>query len=167
MEKSLLIVERIVLESLEKGTLSLEEIQNQSGLSTPLLKAVLFGLINRGVVRYGENHYNLNWGDRQKWLPLVKSREGMKAEIKELFSSLVNIKYEEEEECTLKVQKVWLSPDEKEDLDRRLKDIDFFLENIKEKRKTQPVRENISKRQVLFYGASSYDSLVQTILKAG
>jgi hypothetical protein len=146
--------------------LNLSEIKVQSGLSLPLLKAILFGLINRGVVSYSENQYQLNWKERERWMPLVKSREGMKAEIKELFSSLVNTKYEEKKNCTLKVQKIWLKPEEKEDLDRRLKDIDFFLESIKEKRRTRPVSENVAKRQVLFYGASTYDSLVQTILKA-
>ncbi len=166
MEKSLLVVERIVLESLEKGALELDELGLQCGLNKPLLQAVLFELINRGVVSYSGNEYCLDWKNRENWISLLKNKEGMKAEIKELFSSLVNRKYEEDEASNLKVQKIWLMPKEKEDLERRLKDIDYFIENIKESRKTRPVSEKVSQRQVLFYGSSRYDNLVQSILKA-
>ena len=165
MEKSLLVIERIVLESLERGALALEELESQSGLDGALLKAVIFELINRGFIHRNKGRYSLDWNNKQSWLPILKNKEGVKAEIKELFSSLVNRQYESESNSTLRVQKIWLKPEEKEDLERRLKDIDFFIENIREKRRTRPVSEKVSQRQVLFYGSSQYDSLVDTILK--
>jgi predicted transcriptional regulator len=166
MEKSLLVIERIVLESLEKGALELSELEKQCGLNHSLLKAVLHELINRGVVCYSMNEYSLNWKSKDSWIHLLKNKEGVKAEIKELFSSLVNRKYEHDENSTLKVQKIWLKADEIEDLERRLKDIDFFIEDIRKRRKTKPVGEKVFERQVLFYGACRYDNLVDSILKA-
>ena len=166
MKKTLLVIERIVLESLEARPRKLSELGEQTGLHEGLLKAVLHQLIDRGIVTYQHLSYELNWANKNHWLPIVKDQHGVKAEIKELFSSLVNRSFESSEKPAFKMKKVWLEPREQEEFERKLKDIDFFLESIQAKRKTKPVREYTHGKKVIFYGACAYKDLVDDMIQA-
>ncbi len=166
MKKTVLIIERIVIESLESKGRHLKELEEYTGLENSLLKAVLHKLIEQGVLTYKSGVYELNWLQKDQWLPMVKDREGMKVEIKELFSSLVNLIFNKEGNAMLKVKKVWLEPQEQDELSRRLKEIDHFLESIRNRRTIKPVKELTKGKQVLFYGVSSYEDLVDGLLKA-
>ncbi len=165
MDQTILIVERIVIESLNQKAMGFERLVEQTALSSNLLQAVLGQLIQKGIVEYNQFEYKLNWNLKDQWLPLVTDKEGAKAEIKELFASLVNHIYEKESHARLKVQKIYLNNREKEELDRRLTDIDSFIQGIRNQRKAYPVKENISQQQVVFYGSSEYRALVNDILK--
>lgn len=167
MEKSLLIVERIVIEALESKSLYLSELKEQTGLADGLLKAVLSHLIKQGFLNYRRGLYELNWDNKEQWLPRIQNKESIKAEIKELFNTLVNNIFLHEGSGSLKVKKVWLEPLEREELERKLKEIDSFLESIKNRRKYRPVKELTKGKQVLFYGHSAYEELVDGLLKVG
>ncbi len=167
MDNTLLIIERIVIEALNKKALNFEKIQEQTSLSESLLQAVLGQLIQKGVLLYSRFEYVLNWNQKDQWLPLVTDKAGAKAEIKELFASLVNGIYENQSAGKLKVQKIYLNQREKDELDRKLSDIDSFIQGVRNQRKVYPVKENISKQQVIFYGNSEYRNLVEDILNVG
>ncbi len=167
MKGSILIVERIVIEALEKRGLFLKELEEQTGLKEALLKAVCRKLLDQEILTYDKGFYELNWQQREKWLPLLTCREGTKAEIKELFSSLVNVRFERHPGATLRMKKIWLEPEEQEVLNIKLREIDLFLENIQKKRTTRPVKEVTKGKQVLFYGHSPYESLVDSLLQVG
>lgn len=166
MRKTILVIERIVIESLESKGRRLDELEEHTGLENGLLKAVLFKLIEQGVLTYQGGIYELNWSQKKDWLPLVKDQEGMKAEIKELFSSLVNLIFKKEGNALLRVKKVWLEPQEQDELSRRLKEIDLLLENIRNRRTVKPVKEVTKGKKVLFYGVCGYEDLVDGVLKA-
>ena len=168
MKKSLLIIERIVIEALEKKGLYLSEISEQTGLGDGLLKAVLGSLIEQGVLHYNKKEkglYQLNWANKESWLPMLQNKESIKAEIKELFSSLVNNTFLDQGRGNLKVKKVWLEPLEREELERKLLEIDQFIDSVNNRRKLRPVKELTKGKQVLFYGHSAYEELVDGVLK--
>jgi len=166
MENSILIIERIILETLEGKSLRLNEIEENVGFSQSLLKSVLNHLINKGMLLYKDGFYEINWKNKGFWLPVVTNKEGAKAEIKELFSSLVNQIEKKDNNNTLKVQKVWLTKEEKTQLTYKLKEIDNFILSVKEKRKVRPQKELTKERQVIFYGRSEYSKLVNELLRA-
>lgn len=167
MDNSILIIERIVIEALSKKALNFEKLSEQVALKSNLLQAVLSQLIQKGIIYYKKYEYSLNWEMKSEWLPLVSDREGAKTEIKELFSSLVNQINENDSSAKLKVQKIYLNNREKEELDRKLADIDSFIQGIRNQRKAYPVKENVSQQQVVFYGNCEYRALVNDILKVG
>lgn len=166
MEKSLLVIERIVLEALEGRSLSLEDLKTHSGLKENLLKAILHNLIDKGMISKRGKVFEINWNLKAQWLPMVTNKEGMKAEIMELFSSLLTEINENNQKANLKIQKIWLDKEEEIRLKRKFDDIESFIQGIKEKRKTQPVKELTCERQVLFYGKGCYEDLVHNIIKA-
>jgi len=167
MDNTILIIERVVIEALNKKKMNFERLLEQTALSDHLLQAVLGQLIQKGILSYTHFEYELNWELKDQWLPIVTDKEGAKAEIKELFASLVNDIYEKESTSKLKMQKIYLNNREKEELERRLADIDSFIQGIRNQRKAYPVKENISQQQVVFYGNSQYCDLVNDILKVG
>lgn len=167
MNRTVLIVERIVVEALERKGLLLKELHEQTGLKESLLKAICRNLIDQGVISYKSGFYELDWANKENWLPRLQCREGTKAEIKELFSSLVNVIFESNPAASLKMKKVWLEPEEQEVLNIKLREIDLFLDNVKQKRGTRPVREVTKGKQVLFYGHSPYEELVDSLLQVG
>jgi hypothetical protein len=165
MKKTLLIIERIVIEALENKELFLREVREQTGLDESLLKAVLGSLIEQGILSYNKGLYELDWKNKERWLSRLQNKESMKAEIKELFSSLVNNHFLGGGKSSLKVKKVWLEPLEREELERRLLEIDQFIDSIRNRRKVRPVKEVTKGKQVLFYGHSAYKELVDGVLK--
>jgi hypothetical protein len=164
MSETLLIVERVVLESLEKKELTLDGLKRQTGFSSSLLSGTLHLLISRGIVKRLDGLYLIDWQRKNDWLSVVKNEEGMKAELRELFSIMINKK--EDRDSILKFQKVWLEPSEKQEVQRKWEEIESYLVSIREKRKRKPVRESTIGKQVLFFGVSPYESLVDGILKS-
>lgn len=166
MDKSLLVIERIVLETLEGRSLVLEDLKKHTGFSDSLLKAVLHNLIDKGMISKRSNTFEINWNQKDQWLPLVTNKDGMRAEIMELFSSLLNEIHRKNDKANLKIQKIWLDKKEEEILKLKFDEIENFVQGIKEKRRKKPVKEITCERQVLFYGKGCYEDLVNNILRA-
>lgn len=166
MKKTILIIERIVVEALEGKELAFSDLLEQTGMNGPLLQAVLDQLRNRGIITYEKKYYSLNWSQKDFWLPLLQDKEGTKAELKELFSALVNERFNNNPQVNLNVKKVWLNKAECFELKRKFSEIDSFLESVRANRTICPVKEITKEKQVLFYGASTYEDLVDGILKA-
>lgn len=166
MSSTLLVVERLVLESLERKQLTVNDLKIQTGFSPSLLNGILHLLISKGIVKRDDHHYEINWAHKDNWLSIVKNKDGMKAELKELFSAMIDQREVENNQGLLKVQKIWLEPFEKQELKEKWKDIESYLARIREKRKRRPVREKTIGRQVLFFGFSPYESLIDGIIKS-
>ena len=166
MEQSLLVIERIALEALEGRTLNLDDLKSHTGLSHSILTAVLHNLIERGIVTKRRDYFEINWELKAQWLPLVTDKEGVKAEILELFSSLLNEIQRKSGSAHLRIQKIWLDKNEIDKLKIKFQEIEDFIKNVKERRKKKQIKEMTCDRQVLFYGSGCYDDLVKNILKA-
>lgn len=166
MENSILVIERIVLEALDGKSLNLKELKKHTGFTEALLKAILHNMIERGLILKRKELFEINWECKERWLPVVTNKEGMKAEVMELFSSLLSEIYKKSENANLKIQKIWLDKDEIERLKYKFEDIERFIQGVKEKRKVQPVKEFTCERQVVFFGRGCYEDLMNNIIRA-
>jgi predicted transcriptional regulator len=165
---SLLVVERFVIEALSKKACSLDDLKSETQLDHSLVLTVLNLLMNRGIVNKNKSNYQLALERKQDWLPILKSKEGIKSEVKELFSSLVNqsIVEEEHKKADFKLKKIWLTPKEKEVLDQKWKEIESLLVTIRENRRRLPKKECLAESQVLFWGQAPYGNLVNDMIAA-
>lgn len=164
ISSGLLIVERVVLESLEKREQTLNELKEQTGFSCSLLKGVLQLLLSKRIIKKDKHFYLLNWNEKKSWLPIVQGRQGVHSELRELLNIMVE--QEKSESNIFRFKKVWLEPKEKEELERKWKEIEHFMNTIKENRKRKPVRERTIGKQVIFFGVSPYESLVDGVIKS-
>lgn len=171
MLEGLLVVERMVLESLSRKAKNLQEIIMDTGLEEGLLKNIIPFFLMENMVRYERGIYSLNMKENHKWMDKINQREHLKAEVKELFTSLVNqyfneMKVEKTNEVELKVQKVWLTPSEEKILNSYVKNIESFIKNIEDDRKRKPVQERLCEKKVFIWGQSDYSHLARGVLEA-
>jgi hypothetical protein len=172
MSNGLLLVERIVIESLSKKEKNIQEIEIDTKLSHGLLLNILPNLLMRNMIRYRAGIYSLDRENCFSWLSEVNKRENVKEEAKELFTSLVNQYFKNEapeQEMAapqLKIKKMWLTREEEMILKSHLATLEGFFQGVKESRLHNPQREKTCEQRVVIWGLSHYCDLVEGVLEA-
>lgn len=172
MKDGLLIIERIIVESLSKKERNLQEIIMDTNLDHALLLSVLPNLIMKNMVRYTRGIYSIEKENCFQWLSEINKEDYVKEEAKELFVSLVNhyfAKTQERKNCVepqLKIQKIWLTKDEEIVLRSHMACLESFFTQVKASRKTRPEKEKTCEQRVVIWGHSQYSDLVDGVLQA-
>jgi len=172
MQEGLLIIERIVIESLSKKERNLQEMINDTNLDHSLLLNILPNLLMKNMIKYHRGIYSLNKENCLQWLSDINKNDNIKEEAKELFVSMVNQYFRKEPipfastAPQLKIQKMWLTPDEEMVLRSHLATLDSFFTGVKASRKVKPVREKTHEQRVVIWGLSQYSDLVDGVLQA-
>lgn len=172
MKDGLLIIERIIIESLSKKERNLQEIMIDTNLEHSLLLNVLPNLMMKNMVKYSRGIYCIDKENCLQWLSDVNKCDNVKEEAKELFISLVNQYFQEgiqKKDTTspqLKIQKVWLTKDEEVVLRSHMASLEGFFSGIKASRKVRPLKEKTCEQRVVIWGLSQYSDLVDGVLRA-
>jgi hypothetical protein len=172
MKDGLLMIERIVIESISKKEKNIQEIEIDTNLNHGLLLNILPSLLMRNMIRYKNGMYSLDKEHCFQWLSQVNKKENVKEEAKEIFTSLVNQYFEKDSTIApqigpqLKIQKMWLTRDEELILKSHMATLEGFFNGVKEARKYHPQREKTCEQRVVIWGLSQYSDLVEGVLKA-
>lgn len=169
MKEGLLVIERIVLESISKSSKNIYEIENDTGLDNKILSNILSIFIMKNILNYRHGIYFLNMNTKDKWINEINSTENIQEEIKDIFISLVNRYYHEKnEDVGLKVKKVWLSSFDEKLLNAHLKNLDKFVRNIEKERRNKQIKtaKKLCEKKIIVWGHSTYSGIVDTILNA-
>ena len=172
MKDGLLIIERIIIESLSKKERNLQEIIFDTNLEHSLLLNILPNLLMKNMIRYTRGIYSIEKENCFKWLNEINKKDNIKEEAKELFVSLVNQYFKEDIEKKpiiaphLKIQKVWLTKNEELILNSHMAGLDGFFNGVKASRKMRPEREKTYEQRVVIWGHSQYSDLVEGVLEA-
>ncbi len=162
MKEGLLIVERIVIESLAKKSKSLKELSEDTELSTNLLLNLLPNLLMKNLVTFEKGLYFLNSNNLEKIKKINLEKLALKNETKEIFTSLVNQYFDKDlKEATLfKMQKIFVTGDEEKILKNHLLSLENFINQLKQKRLKNPIVERTSEQKILYWGMSSYSNII-------
>lgn len=176
MKDGLLIIERIIVESLSKKERNLQEIILDTNLEHSLLLNVLPNLIMKNMIRYTRGTYSIDKENCFQWLGEVNKDDHVKEEAKELFISLVNQYFAKDISMSnnkkpmsapqLKIQKVWLTRDEEVVLRSHMAGLESFFTGIKASRRMKPQKEKTCEQRVVIWGLSQYSDLVDGVLRA-
>jgi len=172
MNNGLLMIERIVIESLAKKEKNISEIEIDTKLSHGLLLNIMPNLLMRNMIRYKGGIYSLDKEHTFEWLPVINKKENVKEEAKEIFTSLVNQYFKTETEnkgqklSHFKIQKMWLTKEEEMILNSHLSTLEGFFNGVKEARKYHPQREKTCEQRVVVWGMTEYSNLIDGVLKA-
>lgn len=168
MNEKLLIVERIVLESISRKNRNIVELSNDTGLSVSLLNNILPTFIMKNLVIYNNGVYCINNEMKNLWINEINSKDSLKCEVKELFTNLVNHYFEEEKAAAtveLKVKKIWMTPYEKKLLRMHLNNLNEFVSNIeKENKKDQNFKTK--EQEIIVWSVSDYEGVINSFLEA-
>jgi hypothetical protein len=163
---SLLIIDRLILESLQKRERTLNELEGDTGLNIGLLMNLLNHLIMKNIVLYKKGVYSLNLENKSSWIPLLKNKDNLKDEVKEIFSSMVNLHFREDKGEQIKLKKIWLTRDEKKMVESKFNEIESFFNQILESRKKLPRKENTCEKEIFVWGVTPYSEVVNNLLDA-
>lgn len=172
MKDGLLIIERIIVESLSKKERNMQEIIFDTNLDHSLLLNVLPNLLMKNMIRYKRGIYSIDKENCFQWLTQVNHTDNVKEEAKELFISLVNQYFQKDDEkkqalpTQLKIQKMWLTEGEEMVLRSHMAGLEAFFNGVKASRKTKPQREKTCEQRVVIWGLSQYSDLVEGVLQA-
>lgn len=172
MSEGLLMVERIVIESLSKKEKNIQEIELDTNLSHGLLLNIMPNLLMRNMIRYKSGIYSLDKEHAFLWLSEINKTENIKEEASEIFTSLVNQYFKNDEELKkpkvsqFKIQKMWLTKEEEMILKSHMSTLEGFFTGVKEARKYHPQREKTCEQRVVVWGITDYSDLIDGVLKA-
>jgi hypothetical protein len=172
MNDGLLMIERIVIESLSKKEKNIQEIEIDTNLGHALLLNILPNLLMRNMVRYKSGVYSIDKEHCFEWLRDVNKKENVKEEAKEIFTSLVNQYFQKDPTSTpqtgpqLKIQKMWLTRDEELILKSHMATLEGFFNGVKEARRYRAQKEKTCEQRVVIWGFSNYSDLVEGVLRA-
>jgi len=169
MNTGLLILERMIIESLSKKEKNIMELIHDTNLDQRILLNLLPSMILKKYLNYNRGQYSLNKENALLWKDTINSKENVKEEVKELFSTLVNQYFKEEipeqgGHQQLKVQKVNLTKDELTTLKSHLLSIENFISDVRRRRLSKPTGEKTFEQKVLIMGYAPYDDLTRELL---
>jgi len=167
----LIIIERIVLESIARKEKNIEQILDDTFLPFVIVQNALTFLMIKNIITYKKGIYFVNEDNKSLWLKKINSRENIKEEIKELCTGIVNQYFDQgvkkdDDVVDLNLRKIWLTPGEEKIFNSYLINLNTFIKNIEEDRLLHPVDEKTGEKKVVFWGCSKYSSLANNILKA-
>ncbi len=172
MKDGLIILERIIIESIAKKDKNIHELSIDTNLEHAFLLNILPNLLMKNIIQYQRGSYSIDKESSLKWLAGINSDDNIKEEAKELFTSLVNeyfkkdIVQKKESHSLLKIKKIWLTADEETILNTHMINLENFFLNVRNSRKVMPVRERTCEQRVVIWGMTQYSDLVHGVLKA-
>jgi hypothetical protein len=165
--KNLLVMERYVLEALETGAKNFSQTHEATGIDYALLNNILSDLTTRNMVSYKQGLYSLNLSGKAGWLPQINSGENLNAEVKELFSTMVSHHFTtKSQDKELKVQKLFMTQEEERIFQSYLINMEKFIKDVQREQKVRGQQGKVREQKLIVWGKASYESVVQTTLKA-
>jgi hypothetical protein len=170
MQDGLLLLERIIIESISKKEKNIQELSIDTNLEHALLLNLLPILLMKNIIKYQHGLYRIDKENSLLWRESINHPENIKEETKELFTSLVN-KYfakdiEEKSNSVLKVKKVWLTNSEEKILNGHMVVLENFFNEVKNSRKRNPLKEKTCEQKIVIWGTSLYSELLHGVLEA-
>lgn len=164
--EGLLIVERIVIESLAKKAKNLNSLIEDTELSHNLLLNILPNLLMKNLISFERSMYYLNDLNIENIKKINHHKLALKNETKEIFTSLVNQYFDKDmkESSLFKMQKIFVTNEEEKVLKNHLLSLDNFINQIKERRLKSPILEKTSDKKILYWGMSNYGNLLEQSL---
>lgn len=155
--KGLSSLERVILESIGRQTLSYEEVQMQTGLHENVCFNVLQALIIRGLVATDGVRYRISENLSPLLMEEINGIESKTAESLELMEAVVDQK----ENRVFRFQKVAMDSRDEKIFLAMLSNLETFLADVHKKSQASvPLKE----RKVVFWGMGEVKTLMSQIV---
>jgi len=157
----LLMLERIVVESIAKGKSKIEDIQKDTGIEHSFLLSICAKLLKRGLINYKLGNYTVS-SDQLSW-QRVNNPQIIKNEIKEVSDNIIDVFFENRIKNKLKLQKVYISEKDEKILNSLLNSVETFVQDLRNSPKNKETKTKNQK--VLMWGYGEYNDLIRNTLK--
>lgn len=148
--ETLLIWERIVLESLARSPKNQKGLEDDTSIKKNILPKITTGLMQKKIIVQKDGRYFLGPNPDQQ----------VAEEIKDLFSTLVNTYYAGKNRSVLRLKKCYFTPEEHKIFKAYLYSIEALIENVQKERCIRPVKSKICEQEVIVWGHTRYSNLL-------
>lgn len=163
--KGLMLLERVVLESISRKNTRLLEIAKDIEISQEIVITILARLSSKGLVYYKDQGYELS--QNQIAWHTVNREDAVKDELKELSDNIVDTCMSNKDKTLYKLQKISLNDKEEKILNSLLNSVEVYINNLRDDRRKQVgYKEVTSKQKVVFWGHSSYSQVVLSSIES-
>jgi cyanate lyase len=150
-------LERVILETVGKQTMSYDEVQSQSGLQENVCFNILQALIIRGILRTENGGYKVNENISPMMMEEINGLEARKAESLELIEAVLDQK----ENRVFRFQKVAMDSRDEKIFLAMLTNIESFLKDAHQKAQSSvPLKD----RKVVFWGVGDVHKLMNQVI---
>jgi hypothetical protein len=150
-------LERVILETIGKQTLSYEVIQTQSGLQENVCFNIIQALIIRGILRAEGSGYKINEHISPIMMEEINGVEARKAESLELIEAVLDQK----ENRVFRFQKIAMDSRDEKIFLAMLTNLESFLRDAHSKAQgTVPLKD----RKVVFWGVGDVQKLMNQVI---
>lgn len=177
----LLLIERLVMESLSRGEKDIKAIAEDTNLKEEVVENILKNLHQNQLIKpTSKGNYGLDFKSLSTEVHNINSPACVNWEVKELLIALANsyfltpphrhkISYQGMSlnyysSPILRVKKVWLTKDEDIIYNSLLNRLDFLFREVSSSQKKRAKEKKSAEQKIIFWGHSQYDKLVDTIL---
>ena len=151
--ETLLIWERIVLESLARSPKNEKQLEDDTSINKNILYKIVSGLTQKEIIVQKDKRLFLK----------ANPNSQVAEEIKDLFSTLVNTYYAGKNRSVLKLKKCYFTPEELRIFQAYLYSIEALIDNVQKERCYRPVKNKICEQKVIVWGYTQYSNLLEGI----
>lgn len=159
-KNNLMMIERMILESLEREAQNLGELKEDTGLDYGLLNCLLGVLLQKDLIVYNRGKYSLSLRSRNGDFT---DKVGVREEVREILHSLLQRHFSSEQSPCLKVRKVWMNEKDFTLFQAQLVNLERFIDSLKYNDKQN---HKLQHQRVVVWGMSEYGDLMKEALKA-
>jgi hypothetical protein len=150
MSYQITCIERYVIESIGKNSLTMLEIEKSTGLKKDLLNLLIQEFLASDILNYDRARYSLNFKNYKK---SVRNKEHLSSEVAQIVESCFLA-----EESQFHLKKIHLNERDEKIFNALVKNVEHFLESV------EVTNQNIKEKQVFFWGGGNYENICNNIL---
>ena len=158
--RGLLLVERMVLESVSRCENTINGISKDTTLSLGLVKNIISYFESKDYLESNDGVFKINESKTSEWKDGINDEGNIKEEVKELFTSLVNGYFAKEKKSKLNIQKFYLNKDEEGIFNALVSNVESFIENIKKDRSRTKIGST-GEHKVFMWGSGKYQDIAR------
>lgn len=165
----LVLVERLILESLSHAPKNLYQLTKDTSLDSLIVTNIISSFLNKSYVIFINGRFELTPQFYQKNLPYINREKQKLHELKSLMRSMINClkRNNQNSNIQFKIKKHWLTQREFTILQSHLKVIECFFIDIEKEHKIKkhvPQQQYTTDKKVVFWGVCDYKDLVKTFI---
>ncbi len=157
MNNSLTIIDRLIIETIQKKTFTLEELQINTKLQRSILESSLFELITKELVINTHQGYTLAENIENDLALNFNTIDSLHNELTDITQTCIRNRLENDQK-TFQLKKVYMNSSEEKIFRGLLYNLNSFLDSLDSKNK------KTSSKKIIFWGEDSYENICNSIL---
>lgn len=160
----MLLLERIIVESIKKEGSFITDITVDTKLDHSLVLILLTRLQKKGLIQKNHGRYSIV-SSNSSWQREHEDSQ-LCGELQELTEKMVTNYFHTKKKETLKLQKVYMTKSEEKIFDSLLDSLESFIKGLQKEQAGKILKDTLSEKKVIFWAYTDYKNLIGQTLRS-